>query len=312
MLAQHSRSRILSILTPLLVTLGCSASGAGGGRSHANPDTSPTGSDTGQAGTSGMGTVSTSGNGETCDGYDNDGNGQVDEGCTCVPGDVQQCYPGFPGDDDLGICEAGTQRCAEGSAEFGGEWGPCEGAVLPAIETCGDGVDSDCDGSDPPCDSGMGGAGGEGGDPGQGGAAGTAGAAGASGSAGAPTCVPTTEICGNGIDEDCNGIDDPCDEICQDISLFGDCLTVSCPPTHPYPASCNVFFTPGDHRGCVASTPTSSSVYFQAGDACNAGFVTGTLCCGTSPSAPLNQASCPINKPKQFHVTSPDQCPETH
>jgi hypothetical protein len=71
-----------------------------------------------------------------------------------------------------------------------------------------------------------------------------------------------------------------------------------------------VFFTPGDDRGCVASTPTSPVVYFQAGDQCNAGLVTGTLCCSTTPKPPLNQQTCPINKPKPMHVANKTECPE--
>jgi hypothetical protein len=71
-----------------------------------------------------------------------------------------------------------------------------------------------------------------------------------------------------------------------------------------------VQFSQGDDRGCVASTPDDPVVYFQAGDQCNAGLVVGTLFCATVPGAPLDNASCPINKPTPIHVGDPDECPE--
>ena len=67
-----------------------------------------------------------------CDRRDNDCNGEVDEGCECVDGDIQRCG------SDEGLCEAGSQTCVRGA------WGTCVGEVVPAPETC-DGVDNDCD-----------------------------------------------------------------------------------------------------------------------------------------------------------------------
>lgn len=257
------------------------AGGTGGTLSNGTGGSSGGGSggtvSLGTGGTSGSGGSSgSSSGGEECNGYDDDGDGQVDEDCPCVPGATQACFPFDPALASVGSCAWGTQTC-DSSGEFG-DWEPCTDAVGPEPETCGDGIDSDCDGADPACGTG-----------GTGGSAGTGGTGGAGGTGG-------------------TGGEQP---VCQSISLFGDCLTVSCPANAPYPESCQVFFTPGDDRGCVASVPTSPVVYFQAGDQCNAGFVTGTLCCTTTPQPPLTQQTCPINKPVQYHVASKNECPTT-
>lgn len=262
------------------------AGGSGGSLANATGGSSGSGGSGSTGGSSGSGGAE-----QSCDGYDDDGDGQVDEGCVCVPGATQACFPFDPALASVGICAWGTQIC-DSSGEFG-SWGPCTDAVGPRAEVCDDGIDDDCDGADLSC-----GGGGSGG--------------GSGGSGGSGGCQPSPEVCGNGIDEDCDGSDAPCEQpVCQSISLFGDCLTVSCPANAPYPQSCQVFFTPGDDRGCVASVPTSPVVYFQAGDECNAGFVTGTLCCNTTPQPPLTQQSCPINKPVQYHVASKTECPAT-
>ena len=72
---------------------------------------------------------------EVCDasGLDENCNGQSNEGCACTPGATIACYAGTP-------C-AGTQTCSAA-----GTWGACSGPPPAASDTCGDGVDNNCDG----------------------------------------------------------------------------------------------------------------------------------------------------------------------
>ena len=141
----RSRSLLLSSCAVLLL-----AAAACGGSSDA-PFGNASGA--GGAGGDGPGTGTTSGSGgnggdggsvtctlETCDTLDNDCDGEVDEGCTCSPGDEQPCYSGPAPTADVGKCHAGVQTC---TAE--GFFGACEGEVLPADEVC-NGEDDDCDG----------------------------------------------------------------------------------------------------------------------------------------------------------------------
>ncbi len=75
---------------------------------------------------------------ELCDnGKDDDCDGAIDEGCPCAPaGVVHGCGP------NAGACSAsGKQVCSDT-----GYWEPCTGDDVYGRETCGDGVDDDCDG----------------------------------------------------------------------------------------------------------------------------------------------------------------------
>ena len=79
---------------------------------------------------------------ETCNGEDDDCDGEIDETCSCDPGKSQSCYGGPAGTEGVGICTSGTQTC-----DGNGQWGSCMGSVTPAMEACGDGKDNDCDGN---------------------------------------------------------------------------------------------------------------------------------------------------------------------
>jgi len=59
------------------------------------------------------------------------------------------CYSGPPGTMGIGACQAGTKTC------FAGLYGPCVGEVVPSVEIC-DGIDNNCNGQ---VDEGSGGAG---------------------------------------------------------------------------------------------------------------------------------------------------------
>jgi len=64
---------------------------------------------------------------EICDGLDNDCNGEIDEEL------IEAC-----GESDIGACSFGVRSCVDGN------WGICEGEITAAVELC-DGLDNDCD-----------------------------------------------------------------------------------------------------------------------------------------------------------------------
>ncbi|MCA9527935.1 MAG: hypothetical protein KC549_16725, partial [Myxococcales bacterium] len=103
----------------------------------------------------------------------------------CADGDERECYDGPAGTAGVGVCRLGGQRCVNGV------WASCQGAVVPAMEQCGDGDDNDCNGVadcfDPVCE-------------------------------GVPDCgcTPQPEQCLNGEDDDCDTIAD-----CNDPDCIG-------------------------------------------------------------------------------------------
>jgi hypothetical protein len=63
-----------------------------------------------------------------------------DGGGECSPGAARPCYSGPAGTENVGICRSGSQQCLND-----GNWGACQGEVLPQTELC-NGLDDDCDG----------------------------------------------------------------------------------------------------------------------------------------------------------------------
>jgi hypothetical protein len=261
---------------------------------------------------------------EQCgNGLDDDGNAFVDDGCDCVPGTTQSCFGGSRSADGVGTCARGSQRC-DGAGEFG-RWSACAGDVRPAADVCGDAVDQDCsgvadDGAGCTCNVGesrscyTGPADAEGIGICR---SGTERCVATPTGSSYDTCVgavlPAEEQCEDGLDNDCDGeIDEDCPVVVDvAIDIDGDCVTASCPSEAPFPVGCSITLAGGDERGCVASFPLSPVVYFQEGDACGAGHVSGTLRCSSEASIGLNALTCPINKPTRFYPVTRAGCPET-
>jgi hypothetical protein len=163
---------------------------------------------------------------------DDDGNGLVDEGCTCDPETTQPCWPGTITRRGVGACRDGVQRC-EAFGEFMA-WGACNDAVLPSEEIAGNCIDEDCDGVMPGC---------------EGSSCAEFENCGPNGvdedcdglidcndpdcpSCDAPPgCTPTYEFCTGGVDEDCDGSFDCAD---TDCSSSMDCRPPGCEPEFPF------------------------------------------------------------------------------
>jgi len=119
---------------------------AAGGGTGANGD----GKDSTTFGTDPAGGAN--GNGDPCAPDANDS-----AGCPCGdPGGVRPCYVGPPSTRGVGLCGNGQQTCAK-KDELGGVWSSCTGSVVPAVEDCTGSIDRNCDGkigcADPSCAS---------------------------------------------------------------------------------------------------------------------------------------------------------------
>ncbi len=250
--------------------------------------------------------------GDACDGVDNDCNGTVDDQCLCTLGARQGCYTGPSTTRGVGACRDGTSVCSPWAVGYGSIWSACAGEVRPSRDVC-DGVDNDCNGTvDDGCACSPGASRGC-----YGGPAGTSGVGACR--PGRQTCVtsgaapawsvcggqalPSPEVCGDGIDNDCNGmVDDRCEcrpgtsRACYDgpagTQRVGACRDGS--------QTCVANATGGASWGpCAGSVRPSSERCDGVDDDCNRTVDDGCACrpgatqsCYTGPAATRGVGVC--------------------
>lgn len=92
----------------------------------------------GQGGSGAETSSSTGGNGNGSSSSSGQAGGPVGP---CTPGMTMSCYPGPPDTQFKGVCKAGQDNC-----DANGMWTGCNGLVLPTLEACDSGQDTNCDG----------------------------------------------------------------------------------------------------------------------------------------------------------------------
>ncbi|MBI3753852.1 MAG: D-alanyl-D-alanine carboxypeptidase family protein [Deltaproteobacteria bacterium] len=131
---------------------------------------------------------------------------------SCSNGQTISCYSGASETKGVGECRAGTQTCTNG------QWGACQGEVLPTEEIC-DGLDNNCNGLvddiSPICYTGP------------------------AGTQGIGICKTGTHVCENGILSACIGVVTPQEEVCDGLDNNCDgttdegCTTCAVSPLTP-------------------------------------------------------------------------------
>ncbi len=77
-----------------------------------------------------------------CTGLADDGAGKGGADCVCIPEQIAPCYTGSGSTLNQGVCHEGTAVCATDGTAFG----PCVDEQTPTPDSCLDELDNDCDG----------------------------------------------------------------------------------------------------------------------------------------------------------------------
>ena len=215
---------------------------------------------------------------EECNGFDDDCDGEIDEGAAGVG---QPCQTGLPG-----LCENGIQSCENGALK-------CNPNIQPDqyTEVC-DGVDNDCDGQV------------DDGDPGGGGSCSVAGLQGVC-KIGELHCIdaqlqcqqmtfPSEEVC-DGLDNDCDGTVDQISETCSTICEVGTSTCVGGnwqPCTALEPKMCTNYATCLQEQMCVVQCPAAPQEQCNGQDDDCDGGIDETFSCSPGETQSQSCGNC--------------------